>query len=67
MKPQVLFIGDLNKSLPQYDEFTKKFDCIEYELTTLEQLIEDFKTKFQNVQAIYGAWLGFFLLGGYTQ
>ncbi|CAG85158.1 DEHA2B04642p [Debaryomyces hansenii CBS767] len=65
MKPQVLFIGDLNKSLPQYDEFTKKFDCIEYELTTLEQLIEDFKTKFQNVQAIYGAWLGFFLLGGF--
>ncbi|CUM49072.1 uncharacterized protein AC631_03074 [Debaryomyces fabryi] len=65
MKPQVLFIGDLNKSLPQYVEFTKKFDCIEYELTTVEQLIEDFKTKFQNIQAIYGAWLGFSLLGGF--
>lgn len=65
MKPKVLFIGDLNKSLPQYVEFTKKFDCIEYELTTVEQLIEDFKTKFQNIQAIYGAWLGFFLLGGF--
>lgn len=65
MKPQVLFIGDLDKSLPEYRDFADKYDCIEYELTTIEQVIEDFKTKFQNIQAIYGAWLGFTLLNGF--
>lgn len=65
MKPQVLFIGELDKSLPEYCEFSQKFECIEYELTSAEQMIEDFKTKFQNIQAIYGAWLGFVLMGGF--
>lgn len=65
-KPQVLFIGDLNTKLPEYLEFSKKYDCITYEVTTKEQVIEDFTSKFKNVQAIYGAWLGFVLLGGFT-
>ncbi|CAK7909034.1 putative 2-hydroxyacid dehydrogenase YPL113C [[Candida] anglica] len=64
-KPQVLFIGDLDKSLPEYQSFTEKFECIEYTITTKEQVIEDFKTKFQNIVAIYGAWLGFMPTGGF--
>lgn len=64
-KPQVLFIGDLDKSLPQYASFSQKFECIDYTVTTKEQVIEDFKTKFSNVLAIYGAWQGFFTVGGF--
>lgn len=64
-KPKVLFIGDLNESLPEYKQFQTKFECIKYEITTEEQLINDFKTKFTDIQAIYGAWLGFVLIGGF--
>lgn len=64
-KPKVLFIGDLNRSLPEYQEFQLKFDCIDYRITTKEQFIEDCKTRFSDIQAIYGAWLGFVLVGGF--
>ncbi|CAH2351040.1 putative 2-hydroxyacid dehydrogenase [[Candida] railenensis] len=64
-KAQVLFIGELDKTLPEYLDFKSKFDCIEYSFSSKEQVIEDFKTKYQNVQAIYGAWLGFFAVGGF--
>lgn len=65
MAPKVLFIGTLNKVLPEYKEFLKKFECIHYETTTAEKLIEDFKTKYHDIEAIYGAWLGVHLLGGF--
>lgn len=65
MKPQVLFIGGLNKSLPEYQRFKSNFECIDYKITTKEQLINDFNTKFKNILAIYGAWLGFVLIGGF--
>lgn len=64
-KPKVLFIGDLNKSLPEYQEFSKKYECIEYTLTTTDKIVDDFQTKFSDVEAIYGAWLGFVLQGGF--
>ncbi|GBL48722.1 hypothetical protein ACI3LY_000906 [Candidozyma auris] len=66
-KPKVLFIGDLNKDLPEYAQFIKKVEPVFYELPdTKEQLIHDFRTKLNDIQAIYGAWLGFVLLGGFT-
>lgn len=65
-KPKVLFIGDLNKDLPEYKEFVNKFEPVFYEIPlTKEELIKDFMEKFQDIQAIYGAWLGFVLLGGF--
>lgn len=64
-KPKVLFIGDLNRELKEYKEFQKKFECIDYSLTTQDQLVDDFQNKFKNIEGIYGAWLGFFLLGGF--
>lgn len=64
-KPQVLFVGDLNKDLAEYKAFQEKFDVIPYQLSTVEQLLEDFDTKFKNIEGIYGAWLGFFPFGGF--
>lgn len=66
-KPKVLFVGDLNKDLPEFAQFTKKFEPVFYELPgTKEELIHDLHTKFNDIQAIYGAWLGFVPLGGFT-
>lgn len=64
-KPKVLFIGELNRSLAEFKEFQQKFECIDYQITTKEQLLEDFKTSLSDIQAIYGAWLGLFLVGGF--
>lgn len=35
-----------------------------YKLTTREELIDKFHSEFNDIVAIYGAWLGFHLLGG---
>lgn len=64
-KPTVLFLGDLNKDLKEYQEFKSKFECIDYEITSKEQLISDLETKFKNLEAIYGAWMGFIPVGGF--
>lgn len=66
MKQKVLIIGDLNTALPEYKELTSKFECIRYDVPADKaQLIDDLKTKFSDISAIYGAWLGFVLLGGF--
>lgn len=66
MKQKVLVIGDLNTELPEYKEFTSKFECIRYEVPlSKSQLIQDLKTTYSDISAIYGAWLGFVLLGGF--
>lgn len=64
-KPQVLFIGDLNKELPEYKAFSEKYECVDYTITGKQQLITDFKTKFSGISAIYGAWQGFMVAGGF--
>lgn len=65
-KPKVLFVGDLDTSLPEYKQFASKFECITYEVPrSKEDLCNDFKTKLSDIQAIYGAWSGFNLLGGF--
>lgn len=63
-KPQVLFLGDLNKELPEYKAFAEKYECIHHTLTTREQLIQDFGGRFSNIVGIYGAWLAFIPVGG---
>lgn len=64
-KPQVLFLGGLNKDLPEYKAFAESFECIDYKITSKEQLLEDFTTKLKDISAIYGAWLGFIPVGGF--
>lgn len=64
-KPQVLFVGNLDRSLPEYKEFETRFEPIYHTLTTEEQLIKDFQTKFSKIEAIYGSWLGFITVGGF--
>lgn len=65
-KPKVLILGDLNTELDQYKHFLEKFECIRYTLpSSREEVILDFKTKFNDISAIYGAWLGFVLVGGF--
>lgn len=65
-KPKVLIIGDLNTELPEYKQFSLRFECVRYTVpSTKEEVVADFRSKFQDVVAIYGAWLGFVLLGGF--
>jgi len=64
-KPKVLFIGDLNRALPEYKRFETKFECISYQITTEDELIAKFESEFSDIEAIYGAWLGFVPLGGF--
>ena len=64
-KQQVLFIGELNHSLPEYKKFQEKYECLEYTLTTRDQFIHDLKTRFSHISAIYGAWLGFVPIAGF--
>lgn len=65
-RPKVLVIGDLNTELPEYKAFSLRFECVRYTVpSTKEEVIADFHTKFHDVVAIYGAWLGFVLLGGF--
>lgn len=64
-KPKVLFIGELNRQLPQFKNFQLKYDCIFIELTTRDEFINDLKTKYHDIVAIYGAWLGFLPIGGF--
>ncbi|KAK6875214.1 putative 2-hydroxyacid dehydrogenase, partial [Candida tropicalis] len=66
-KPKVLFIGELNQSLRQFKHFQTKYECIFTELTTKEQLVKDLQTKYNDIVAIYGAWLWLWFLeiGGF--
>lgn len=63
-KPKVLFIGDLNRDLPEYIRFQKTHECIHYRPTTAEDVIAKFNDEFGDIDAIYGAWKGFFGVGG---
>lgn len=66
MKPKILFVGDLNRQLDEYKQFSDNFECIDYVTTTRQQVIRDFQTKFHDIEAIYGAWLGFSSVGGFN-
>lgn len=64
-KQQVLFIGDLNRELPEYIEFCNKYQVIHYNLSSKQKLLSDFQNDLKNIDAIYGSWLGFMYLGGF--
>ncbi|KAJ8146481.1 hypothetical protein OY671_000450 [Metschnikowia pulcherrima] len=66
-RQKVLVLGDLNTELQQYKEFEQKYECVRHTLpATRDEVISDFKTKFSDISAIYGAWLGFVLVGGFN-
>ena len=65
MKPRVLVLGSFNKSLPEAKKFLDNFECIEYTITSEEQLVQDFQTVFKDISGIYASWLGFTLVGGF--
>lgn len=65
-KKKVLFIGELNHDLPQYKDFARKYECLHYTIpATKQEMIEAFQTKFNDILAIYGAWLGFVPYDGF--
>mgnify|MGYP001041091637 CR=1 FL=1 len=66
-KLQVLFVDHPNYDSPEYRDFSSRYDCIHYSLTTKEQLIYDLNTQFKNIVAIYGGWIGFSSIGGCPQ
>lgn len=65
MKPRVLVLGNFNKSLPEAKNFLEKFECIEYTITSADQLVQDFQGSFKDISGIYASWLGFALVGGF--
>lgn len=56
----------MNTKLPEYQQFQQKYEVVPYVITSKEQVIADFNGKLKNIEAIYGAWLGFVPLGGFT-
>lgn len=66
---KVAFVGDLDEELPEYKDFALRHECVRYHITTKEQLLKDFGEggELANIDAIYGAWLGFVVVGGFTE
>ncbi|CAK9435465.1 uncharacterized protein LODBEIA_P01920 [Lodderomyces beijingensis] len=63
IKQKVLFLELPKKQYMR--QFESKFECIQYNISTLEQCILDFQTKFHDVEAIYCGWAGFAPIGGF--
>ncbi|RCK54828.1 hypothetical protein Cantr_03700 [Candida viswanathii] len=63
IKQKVLFLE--RPQVEQLAEFESKFECIYYQLTSLEQTIADFQTKLADIVAIYCGWAGFAPIGGF--
>ena len=66
LKKKVLFLAEPNQDLPEYRHFQHLYECIPYQLTTSEKLIEDFKTSLKDIEALDAAWLGCIPLGGFA-
>ncbi|KAK9456527.1 hypothetical protein V1511DRAFT_204114 [Dipodascopsis uninucleata] len=62
-KPKVLIVADVTETNKVYEDFQSKFECINYKITTKEKLLEDLKTKYNDIRAIWAMWLGFVELG----
>ncbi|KAK6201100.1 hydroxyisocaproate dehydrogenase [Scheffersomyces amazonensis] len=66
IKQKVLFIGKLNTQAEIYKQFHRTFECIHYQISSKEELIQDFQTNLADVEAIYGGWGGFDSVGGFN-
>lgn len=62
IKQKVLFLE--RPQVAKLEDFESKFECLYYSITTLEQMIVDFQTKFTDIVAIYCGWTGFAPIGG---
>lgn len=66
-RKKVVILGDLNTELPEYKQFAEKYECIPYTVpSTRAQVVADFQGPLAGIDAIYGAWLGFVLVGGFN-
>ncbi|KAI5969990.1 SLA1 [Candida margitis] len=63
IKQKVLFLEVPNREV--LERFEQLFECIYYELTTIEQCIIDFQGRLKNVEGIYCGWAGFAPVGGF--
>ena len=63
IKQKVLFLEKPN--VDDLKQFEVKFDCIYYTLSTLEQLLIDFRTSLKDIEGIYCGWNGFGVFGGF--
>jgi len=63
-KPTVLFVAPLNKSLREFKEFDREFNCIFYKLSTRKAFLTDLQTKLSKIAGIYCGFPGFRSIGG---
>ncbi|KAI5951481.1 hypothetical protein KGF54_004555 [Candida jiufengensis] len=63
IKQKVLFLE--KPRIEEQNRFETLFDCIYYQVTSIEQCIKDFQTRLIDVEAIYCGWMGFAQLGGF--
>ncbi|CAI5756710.1 unnamed protein product [Candida verbasci] len=62
IKQKVLFLEAPKQEYLK--EFEKRFECILYQITSLQQTLLDFRNKFNDIEAIYAGWPGFSPIGG---
>lgn len=60
---KILFVDPINTNSTRYVEFSKRFVCIHYKLTTKKKFIEDLNNKFTDISAIYAGWPGLASIG----
>lgn len=65
-KPIVLFVAPLDHKLPEFKEFSLKFEPIFYRLSTRSKFLSDLKTdpKLSKIAGIYAGFEGFRTIGG---
>ncbi|KAI5963344.1 uncharacterized protein KGF55_003136 [Candida pseudojiufengensis] len=63
IKQKVLFLE--KPRIEELKRFETLFECIYYQVTTVEQCVKDFQSKFKDIEAIYCGWMGFSQLGGF--
>lgn len=64
-KSAVLILGRVDTNTEEYKEFASRFECIHYDVTSADQLLEDFNTRFHHIEAIFANWGGFEQAGGF--
>lgn len=67
MKPVIISLYPIEKSIPNYNQFIEAFEIVYYNLSTTENFINDMKNEpFNKAVAIFGSYPGFRPLNGLT-
>lgn len=65
MKPVIISLYPIEKSIPNYNQFIEEFEIVYYNLSTTENFINDMKNEpFNKAIAIFGSYPGFKPLNG---